>query len=303
MDRVPLTIIVPAFRRQDLTLRALESIAAQNLQPTETIVVDDGSPSPLEIEPALRARLRLRLIRHAVNRGAAAARNTGMKAATTAWISFLDSDDWLLAGSIKMRWALLGQQLTEPRGRKTIFGCGWIDFAEPAQPLGARWPGPGAEAAAFASGCWFSPGSCVILNRDAALEAAGGQDETLRRFEDFDWFLSLALKGFQLEILPVAAVAISRRRDQDPQAIALAASTVRRKWKGHLGAPLYRRLDAYMHLEAAAARYHMGHPISATRALLASLAATPRSSLQLSPAWKTTKIGTMPAASFAKPSG
>jgi len=288
MDRVPLTIIVPAFRRQDLTLRALESIAAQNLQPTETIVVDDGSPSPLEIEPALRARLRLRLIRHAVNRGAAAARNTGMKAATTAWISFLDSDDWLLAGSIKMRWALLGQQLTEPRGRKTIFGCGWIDFAEPAQPLWARWPGPGAEAAAFASGCWFSPGSCILLNRVAAIEAVGFQDESLRRLEDIDWFLALGQAGFRFRPQKVVGARIGRRRNQNPAVVVDMAAKLRGKWivRG-LAAEAAGRLAAYLSLEIAAAHYFAGNRMTAAYWIARSFLEFRRKSLQLSPGWDT----------------
>ena len=55
------------------------------------IVVDDGSPDAGAIE-AVADRFGARYVRHPENRGASAARNTGLGLATTELVAFLDSD-------------------------------------------------------------------------------------------------------------------------------------------------------------------------------------------------------------------
>jgi glycosyltransferase involved in cell wall biosynthesis len=65
-----------------------------------------GMKKSFEKQPEARALEkdnRIRLIRHSANRGAQAARNTGIKAAKGTWISFLDSDDEYLPNSLKVR--------------------------------------------------------------------------------------------------------------------------------------------------------------------------------------------------------
>jgi glycosyltransferase involved in cell wall biosynthesis len=219
MRTAPLTLIIPVYGRPEALDRALRSVGGQTTLPEVVVVVDDGSLVPSVIEPDLAQRLNVRLVRHETNRGPAAARNTGLRAAQTDWVTFLDSDDFLLGESISHRWRMVQERLRQGAPETTIFGCGWIDFAADRKELSFRWPRPAASPRAFASGCWFSPGSCVILNRAKAIAAAGLQDETLRRFEDVDWFLSLALEGFSLEVLPIAAVAIERQRVQRPAAV------------------------------------------------------------------------------------
>ncbi len=294
MQNVPLTLIIPVYGRSEALDRALRSIDGQESLPEEVIVVDDGSPVPSKIDFGLVRRLNIRLLRHEGNRGPAAARNTGMRAARTEWITFLDSDDYLLRGSIAERWQGVQERLRQGAPATTIFGCGWVDFIADREVFRLRWPRPAAAPRAFASGCWFSPGSCVILNRPRAVAAAGFQDETLRRFEDVDWFLSLALKGFSLEILPVAAVAIERQRVQRPEKIEAAAGAMRAKWRSVLDRALFARLDSYMDLEIAAAYRFRGSTLPALRALCASLAKVPRLSLQLSPGWQLQSLSGMP---------
>lgn len=291
---IPLTVIIPVHERESTLARALASLASQDVRPEEVIIVDDGSRQAPEIDVGLMRELNVRVLRHDANRGPAAARNTGMRAAGTDWITFLDSDDLLLGSSLSRRWSLLRDRIGAAGARKVIFGCGWVDFAGDHEALGLRWPRPGRSARDFASGCWFSPGSCVILNRAEALDAVGPQDETLRRFEDFDWFLGLALKGFTLEILPVAAVAIERQRTQSVERIEQAANSVRMKWRDVLDPALFARLDSYMDLEIAAAHRFNGSMARSLHMLASSLAKAPRLSLQLSPGWEIEPVQEFP---------
>lgn len=86
------SIIVPTFNRPDLLARAVRSTLDQAVTNIEVIVVDDAS----DHVPLLPSDRRLRAIRHDVNMGVAACRNTGLRSASGRYVAFLDDDDWWL---------------------------------------------------------------------------------------------------------------------------------------------------------------------------------------------------------------
>ncbi len=97
-----LSIVIPVFNREQLALRAVRSALADPSTDLEVVVVDDGSSDrSVEVVAGL-SDPRLRLIRHPQNRGRCPARNTGARAATGKWLVFLDSDDELVAGGLKL---------------------------------------------------------------------------------------------------------------------------------------------------------------------------------------------------------
>lgn len=283
---IPMTLIIPVHDRQASLDRALQSVAGQDVLPAEVIVVDDASKTPVVIQPEFSSQLRLRIIRHDRNKGAAGARNTGMNASATEWVTFLDSDDTLLPDTLGQRWALFREDQRQRPNDTVIYGCGWSDCDEDGKPLGIRWPRPSHDPLDFAAGCWFSPGSCIIMNGKKAVQAAGGQDETLRRFEDCDWFLALALQGFSLQVQPVVGASIERKRQQNPDRVEQAANALSRKWEDKgLGGPLMSRVRSYMSLEIAASHFFAGSRAKAIFWLARSFVQKPRLSLQLSPGW------------------
>ncbi len=83
-------VVIPAKDRAAVLPRALASVAAQTTPPDEVIVVDDGSTDgTAEIAEGLGATV----VRHDRPRGSGPARSTGIRAASSRWIAFLDSDD------------------------------------------------------------------------------------------------------------------------------------------------------------------------------------------------------------------
>jgi glycosyltransferase involved in cell wall biosynthesis len=84
--------------------RSLASVWAQRpALPAEVIVVDDGSADDTaEVASCHGATV----IRHPENRGLAAARNSGVEAATQDWVAFLDSDDEWLPHHLAHLWGL-----------------------------------------------------------------------------------------------------------------------------------------------------------------------------------------------------
>jgi glycosyltransferase involved in cell wall biosynthesis len=90
------SVIIPTRNRSSLVLRSIQSAFAQTLAQIEIIVVVDGSDDLTIQRLGEIPDSRLKVVQHSESRGAAAARNSGVLAATADWIAFLDDDDeWL----------------------------------------------------------------------------------------------------------------------------------------------------------------------------------------------------------------
>jgi glycosyltransferase involved in cell wall biosynthesis len=85
--------IVTTYNRAPFLAAAIESLSAQTLSEQEIIVVDDGSTDQTSEILAAIEDPRLRVVRHATNRGIPGARNTGLSFARGRYIAWLDSDD------------------------------------------------------------------------------------------------------------------------------------------------------------------------------------------------------------------
>jgi glycosyltransferase involved in cell wall biosynthesis len=88
------SVIMAAYNAAPAELReAVDSVLGQTVSDLELIVVDDGSDEPVADLLAGRGDERLRIVRHRVNRGLSAARNTALRLARAPLVSHLDSDD------------------------------------------------------------------------------------------------------------------------------------------------------------------------------------------------------------------
>lgn len=101
------SVIIPAFNAEAFILEAIDSITAQAYPAVEILVVDDGSRDAT-VALVKKACPQARVIQQA-NAGAAAARNTGLKAAQGTFICFLDADDAWFPGKLHAQVAHLTQ--------------------------------------------------------------------------------------------------------------------------------------------------------------------------------------------------
>ncbi len=91
---ITVSVVIPAYNAAKYIGRAIDSVLAQTRPADEIIVVDDGSTDNTA-DVAHGYGDKIRFIRQE-NAGASVARNTGIEAATSEWIAFLDADDeWL----------------------------------------------------------------------------------------------------------------------------------------------------------------------------------------------------------------
>jgi glycosyltransferase involved in cell wall biosynthesis len=92
---IGISYIITTYHRNELLLKAIDSVIEERVLPSELIIVDDCGTKPVEIPTDLQNRFdhNIRLIRNAQNKGVIEARNVGIAAAKYDYILFLDDDD------------------------------------------------------------------------------------------------------------------------------------------------------------------------------------------------------------------
>lgn len=192
--RLPdVSVVIPAYNRPAMLRRAVASALAQTHDDLEVLVVDDGSEDDLAAALADIADPRLCVMRHKVNRGASAARNTGIAHATAPFVAFLDSDDEWLPRMVERQLRRFRSAAAE-----TVLVYAGVRQVPPRRPPRAQYP-RGDLAQALLVRNLIGGTSCVMARRDA-LMAIGGFDESLPSAQDWDLYIRLARLG------PVEAV-------------------------------------------------------------------------------------------------
>ncbi|MGD1009344.1 MAG: glycosyltransferase family 2 protein [Candidatus Aminicenantales bacterium] len=200
MNRQPeVSIVMPAHNRRELLKRALRSVLGQTYGEWEAIVVDDGSTDGTGSAVGEFADERLRVLRHPVRRGPAAARNTAIAASKGRFIAFLDSDDeWLPAKLEKQVEAL----------RKAPSDVGVVYTGTLRHFKGKTYVIPSASAnrkegdvfAAILRGSYLVPTPAAAVKKEC-LDAVGFFDESLPALEEWDLWIRLA-KACRFRYLP-----------------------------------------------------------------------------------------------------
>jgi glycosyltransferase involved in cell wall biosynthesis len=99
-----ISFIIPVFNT-DLTFlkKCINSIISQNSKDIEIIIIDDFSNSKIaKFLKNLKNKYNfVKIFRNKTNQGVSYSRNIGIKLSTGRYISFIDSDDYILANTIK----------------------------------------------------------------------------------------------------------------------------------------------------------------------------------------------------------
>jgi O-antigen/teichoic acid export membrane protein/glycosyltransferase involved in cell wall biosynthesis len=192
-----ISVIIPAFNREQLLKRAIESVLNQTVKPEQIIVVDDGSTDGTP-EMCRQFSGSIEYVRQP-NAGVAAARNHGIKLARHAWIAFLDSDDYWTPNHLETVTAAI--KATD--GRATFYFSDvfivngapkttlWsqiglkFDGSFLLLPDGADWMLSSRQPASIQSSVFNS----------AVLKSSGGFDRRTVPMEDTELFCRLGIGG------------------------------------------------------------------------------------------------------------
>lgn len=97
-----ISVIIPVYNAEPYLHRCIDSVRNQTYQNLEIILVDDGSTDrcPQICDELQMQDSRIQVI-HKKNGGQGLARNSGLKIASGAYVTFVDSDDWISKNHIE----------------------------------------------------------------------------------------------------------------------------------------------------------------------------------------------------------
>jgi O-antigen biosynthesis protein len=283
------SVVIPSFNRAHLLPRAVRSALSQSHSGLEVVVVDDCSADATPEVLAAITDPRLRYVRHDWNRGAAAARNTGIRESRGEFVAFLDSDDEWLPGKIEAQLEAFHNSDLADLGAVTC-GLQTVDEDGACTESLPRLRGRIFEEVLPYRGAQ-GIGSCLLVAR-AVLETGIGFDERLRALEDRDLFLQIT-RRFAVECVRRPLVRVHRSAGEAHVSRNVENLRAAHRHIFHALEPELRNrsaIRALYHLRSAKYAYRCGDISECRLHVLAAYRAEPRN-LRLFPAFVAALMG------------
>ncbi len=192
MESRKVSVIIPSYNMAKFLGEAIQGILNQTYQNFEIIVVNDASTDDTDQVMQQFNDARIKYIVHPENRYAAAARNTGIRAAEGDLIAFVDADDKVHSEKLAAQVEFL-----ERNPEIGLVYCSRIEIGENGNPLALVPALPVATLKELVLGYPYAP-SEIVMRREW-IDKVGLFDETFRyNAEDPDFHRRLALHGCQM---------------------------------------------------------------------------------------------------------
>ena len=184
-DSPLVSVVIPTYNRADILADAINSVFAQTYDDIQVIVVDDGSTDDtselVENFPEV-------MYHKQKNRGANAARNTGIELSNGEYVAFLDADDRWASEKIERQvdaFAAAGDDcgLIHTGIERQDFGNNLIDRVIP--------PDPKESKRRLLLGNYVGTFSTVMV-RSGVFDKVGLLDEDLPSWQDWEFYLRVA---------------------------------------------------------------------------------------------------------------
>ena len=198
------SIIIPTYKRSTALIRAVDSALAQTYSNIEVIVVDDNNPNTefrANTEKVMERYIsnpKVKYIQHEKNKNGSAARNTGFRASSGDYITFLDDDDEYLPIKVEAQVKRL-EALDDSWGccycKYIVKKNGRVKFRSAEHREGDMF---------FDELCrnFFHGGGTGPMVRRSVFEDVGGFDETFRRNQDVEYMLKI-LKKYKIAFVDI----------------------------------------------------------------------------------------------------
>lgn len=120
-----ISVIIPVYNVEKYLTRCLESVVSQSFKDFEIILVDDGSTdsSGMICDKFSLNDSRIKVI-HKINGGLSSARNAGLDIANGKYITFIDSDDWVLQDAFEYLISIIEKTQSDVVSADYIFTNG-----------------------------------------------------------------------------------------------------------------------------------------------------------------------------------
>lgn len=184
-------VIIPAYNHKEELCRTLEALFSQTYKDFEVIIVDDGSTD--NTHQALTQWLgRIKLLR-TQNSGAPAARNYGAKQATGEFLLFLDADVTLRHDALE-KFVYTLERESNAAFVYSSFKFGWKKFK------GMEWDEVALKEKNYVH--------TTSLLRSTVFP---GFDESLKKFQDWDLWLTMVKLGYKGLWIPEVLFTVTPR--------------------------------------------------------------------------------------------
>lgn len=274
-----ISIIMPVYNNSRAELhKAISSIVAQNLEHIEIILVNDASTRKIDLADFGH----ITLLHHARNKGAAAARNTGMKQAKGEYIALLDADDHWGPNKLGTQLRVLEKAPADTAGvfnpfyyenhperiyNRQIQCADWFDY--------------------FLKGIRVGPGSTLFMRR-AVFDRIGPQDTRLPRLEDWDWLLRISQQYSFLHAPNVYSILGHLSRPKQDNLLEECLDKLEEKWCQELPPAALRKFRATLAIERGADALRKGNKTGMVKQVLKAAYLSP-TTLHHNLAWKLLK--------------
>lgn len=200
------SVIIPVYNCELYIAQAIESVLNQTYTDYEIIVINDGSTDNTYqvLQPYMK---KIRYFSQE-NKGLSATRNQGIKMAKGKLISLLDADDLFLYYKLQEQVAIF-----EAEPSIGLVQSGWRVVNEKGEKIEDVKPwhkSPELDLVTWLK--WKATNPSGMMFRKEWLERVNGFNEDLRRLEDFDIVIRLALAGCQATWFPKVAVCYRQHR-------------------------------------------------------------------------------------------
>jgi glycosyltransferase involved in cell wall biosynthesis len=194
-------LVITCFNLGRQLREALSSATSQTQQPSEILIVDDGSDDVLTRQVLAELEREGQHVVRTLNKGVSAARNLGISLTTSPLIVLLDADDVLDPSYLKKAAdRLIGE------ADLSFVSCGMKGFGaseytwSPTEPelIESMTRGVPHISSMFRRSIW---------------KAVGGFDETLEAFEELDFWTTVLEHGFRGAVLPEPLLRYRVRQD------------------------------------------------------------------------------------------
>lgn len=231
------SVIIPTYNREFCIERAIHSVLNQSFTDFELIVVDDASNDNTANIIHQFKDDRIHYVKHPKNKGASAARNTGIRLAKGEYIALLDSDDEWHPEKLVLQLELMRHTFPNVHVSCTGFTLNLLDENKTINNTLQHHLDINQS---IVEGCDLSPGSTMMVHSSVFKQKDLYFDENLPRLEDWDWLLRYHAEG-SLVLLHQLLATVNNKRGGEGDALKKSVSILVKKHEQLFNSLGYKR--------------------------------------------------------------
>ena len=190
VTRPAVSVVIPAYNAERTLEASIRSVLAQTMRDLELVVVDDGSADQTVALAGSISDPRVSVLSQD-NAGAAAARNTGIRAATGRYVAFLDADDLWVADKLERQLTAFER---DPEAIAVQAGAYFVDPALRILSVERCRPASDTLLQFLQFGGLPAVMETLVVRREI-FDEIGMFDESLAILEDWELAIRLARHG------------------------------------------------------------------------------------------------------------